>query len=268
MENKNKILDEIRKDYNGDLVKRIIQKKHLIKGSNKIFYFFNNPDGLQNDPFNNIKVFDVPINSYKCSLNEKGRKKYGKMEDLNFVNKSKVGTKYGYIYLPKIRKSKYMKSIFEFDGNNIEEIVMNNIKSLCDDDILEWNKKSKYTVLEYNEGDFFLEHRDNKINKKHFGTLLIFPPAIDYFEHSGGDLILENGVWDLVIPSSNNKNWKFVVFNTDIKHACLKISKGRRLILKTELFKKNKVNHDTISYPVCADGGIIEPEPEPLECCD
>ena len=263
---KNKIIQEIQNEYNGELVNRIILKKELIRGDNKLFYFFNNPNSLQNDPFDKVKVFDVPIVDYKCSLNEKGRKKYGKFEDLNFKNNSKVGTKYGYIDLPEIRKSKYIKSIIEFEGNNIEEIVMENIKSLSSDEILEWDRKLKYTVLEYKEGDFFSEHRDKNINKKHFGTLLIFPPAIDSLEHSGGDLILENGIWDLVIPSSNNKKWKFVTFHTDIKHACLKVTKGKRLILKTELFKKKKFNYQKMPSPVCMDGGIIfSSDDEPCE---
>ena len=64
----------------------------------------------------------------------------------------------------KSRKSKYMKSIFEFTGDNIEEIVMDNIKSLLRM-IFQRFKKSKIYSFEYNEGDFFSEHRDNKINK-------------------------------------------------------------------------------------------------------
>ena len=264
---KKKILAEIKKDYNGNLINRIILKKKLIQGDNKLFYFFNNPDTLQNDPFDKIKIFEVPIDDYKCSLNEKGRKKYGKMENLNFVNNSKVGTKYGYLHLPEIRKSKYLKSIFQFEGENIEEIVIDNIKSLSTDDILEWDKKLKYTVLEYKEGGFFSEHIDNENSKKHLGTLLIFPPAIDSLEHSGGDLILENGVWDLVIPSANNKKWKFIAFHTDIKHACLKVKKGRRLILKTELFTKNKINNMKIPSPVCIDGGIELPPEKYYEQC-
>ena len=51
-----------------------------------------------------------------------------------------------------------------------------------------------------------MEHCDQKVNKRHFGTLLIFPPSIDSFAHDGGEFVIENGNWDIIIPTKNNKN--------------------------------------------------------------
>ena len=39
---------------------------------------------IENKPINQVRVFDVPITDYKCSLNPRGRKRYGKIEDLVF----------------------------------------------------------------------------------------------------------------------------------------------------------------------------------------
>jgi len=195
-----------------------------------------------------VSIFDVPITNYKCSLNETGRKKYGKLDDLIFTKISKVGTKYGYVDLPEIRKSKYVSSIFEFEGDELEKIVMGNIKNIVSEDkqhLVNWTQKLKYTVLKYREGDFFSEHRDHKINKNHYGTLLIFPPAINNLEHTGGEFVIETDVCDIIIPSYINKTWKFIAFQTQLKHACHKILSGRRIVIKVELLYKK--NNDTMN---------------------
>jgi hypothetical protein len=292
---KEKILEEIYNEFGGDLIKRTTIKyiaskedyslyediyfsflhqnievpinflnqfedlKILVEGPPKFpgpYYFvsINKPIKI---PINNVHIFSVPISDYKCSLNEKGRKKYGKLSDLHFEKKSKVGTKYGHIELPEIRKSRYISSTFEFEGHNLEEIIKENINVLAPNDIVTWNKKSKYTVLEYQEGDFFSEHRDNKINRNHCGTLLILPPAINELQHTGGEFIIEDNGYDFIIPSWNNKDWKFIVFPTELKHACHKVLSGKRIVIKTELYKKNSPNNfENIPESICCDGGI------------
>ena len=267
---KDKILEEIFKEFGGELVKRTRSKLNLVNIHSKLEIYFLISSRINDNisisgqiikPINNVNIFNVPIVDYKCSLNETGRKKYGKINDLYFEQKSRVGTKYGHIELPEIRKSKYISSIFAFVGNELEDFVMEKIKFLAPNDSVIWNKKLKYIVLEYKEGDFFSEHIDNKKNKNHCGTLLIFPPAINELQHTGGDFIIENDESDLIIPSWNNKDWKFVVFPTQLKHACHKVLSGRRIVIKTELFKKkNKSNFENISIFeekfVCCDGGI------------
>lgn len=301
---KEKILQEIYNEFGGDLIKRTTIKyiatkedcslyediyfsflhkdievsinslnqledlKILIEGPPEFpgpYYFvsINKPIKI---PINNVHIFSVPISDYKCSLNEKGRKKYGKLSDLHFEKKSKVGTKYGHIELPEIRKSKYISSTFKFEGHNLEETIKENINFLAPNDNITWNKKSKYTVLEYNEGDFFSEHRDNKINKNHWGTLLILPPAINELQHTGGEFIIEDNGYDFIIPSWNNKGWKFIVFPTELKHACHKILSGKRIVIKTELYIK-KNNFGNIPEPICCDGGIDYLKEEKL-CVD
>ena len=254
------ILSEITEKYDGELIKRALGQMRFVKEDTTchIFCSKGNPKSIDNKPLNQVKVFEVPITDYKCSVNPRGRKKYGKLDDLVFENKSKVGTKYGLMELPDIRKNKFVDSIFQFEGDNIEDIVMENLEDLIEYEISEWEEKSKYTVLEYKEGDYFKEHCDQKTSKRHFGTLLIFPPAINSLAHTGGEFVIENGNWDVIVPTSNNKNWKFVAFPIGLKHACFEIKSGRRIVIKTELFEKYiPFNSDMDDEePMCCDQGI------------
>ena len=254
------ILNEISKKYDGELIKSALGQMRFIK-EDTIYHIFcskGNPKSTDNKPLNQVKVFEVPITDYKCSVNPRGRKKYGKIDDLVFENKSKVGTKYGLLELPEIRKNKFVNSIFQFEGENIEDIVMENLENLIENEISEWEKKSKYTVLEYKEGDYFMEHSDQRSSARHFGTLLIFPPAVNSLAHTGGEFVIENGNWDVIVPTSNNKNWKFVAFPIGFKHACFEIKSGRRIVIKTELFEKYipPFSYSDDEVPMCCDQGI------------
>ena len=220
---------------------------------------------------NSIVIFDVEISDYKCN-NIKNNSSDSRISDLVFDNKSKVGTPYGRIEIPEIRKSTFCTSIFDLKGpstkRNLKQLVIENIKHIVpkdDIDNIYWNTKLKYTVLEYNKGDFFLEHSDSKKNKKHYATLLIFPPSENDLLHTGGNLIIKTDVTDVVFCSSlnnmktsnGNDNWKFVAFHSNLKHECLPLLSGRRVVLKTELmFKTNHFKHF-----------IEPPSPEP-EACD
>ena len=251
------LLNEITQKYNGELIKRALVKMRFLN-EQTIYYIFcskGNPKSIDNKPLDRVKVFEVPITDYKCSLNPRGRKRYGKIDDIVFENKSKVGTKYGLMELPEIRKNKFFNSIFQFEGENIENIVMENLE----EQIIKWERKSKYMILEYKEGDYFKEHCDQKKSKRHYGTLLIFPPATESLSHTGGELVIEDGNWDVIVPSSNNKKWKFVVFPTGLKHACLEIKSGRRIVIKTELFEKYIPSSPTMDYEehICCDQGIL-----------
>ena len=195
---------------------------------------------------NSISIFNLPIESYKCSITIKPPKLYGEISDLIINEISKVGTQYGYYHLPEIRKSKYTHSQFSFTGKNLQDIVIENLKEIVPNDKQEevyWNTRLKYKVLEYTEGDFFTEHSDHKINKRHYGTLLIFPPSNDYLSHEGGNLIVKTDSYETVIPTSLNKDWKCIAFLTELKHKCYKILSGKRIVLKVELlYKKNYFN--------------------------
>uniref|UniRef100_A0A6C0EKJ9 Prolyl 4-hydroxylase alpha subunit Fe(2+) 2OG dioxygenase domain-containing protein n=1 Tax=viral metagenome TaxID=1070528 RepID=A0A6C0EKJ9_9ZZZZ len=206
---------------------------------------------------NSVAVFNLPINSYKCSLTLTPPKQYGQITDLNIDQISEVGTPYGYYDLPEIRKSKYTYSEFGFNGNHLKDIVIENLKELVPNDKQEevyWNTRFKYKVIEYLEGDFFTEHSDHKINKRHYGTLLIFPPAKDNLAHTGGNFIIKTGGYETVIPTSLNNDWKCVAFLTELKHECYKIISGKRIVLKIELvYKKNYFNHFHKNQDGCED---------------
>jgi len=190
-----------------------------------------------------IAVFNLPVDTYLCSLNTTPPKKYGQILDLNIDKITEVGTQYGYYNLPEIRKSKYTYSQFNFNGENLKDIVMENLKGIVPNnkhEEIHWNTTLKYKVLEYNKGDFFAEHSDHKINKRHYATMLIFPPSEGDLSHDGGNLVIKTGTFETVIPTSLNKNWKCVAFLTELKHQCYEIISGKRIVLKVELvYKKN-----------------------------
>jgi len=262
-------------------------KMNIIDHDGKFFASYN-PD-LTISGFsisNSLVIFDVEILDYKCD-NHICNSKNGKISDLIFNSPSKVGTPYGHIEIPEIRKSKYCLSSFDFKGpstkHDLKQLVLENIKHIVpneDIDNLYWNTKLKYTVLEYNEGDFFSAHSDSKKNNKHYATLLIFPPSEKDLIHTGGNLIITTEDTDVVFSSSLNsvykepinsesgiENWKFVAFHSNLKHECLPILSGRRVVLKTELmFKTNHFKH-FIEGPLNGptDGGILCPSPEPIE---
>ena len=206
---------------------------------------------------NSIVIFNVEILHYNCTIQNNSID--GKISDLVFDNKSKVGTPYGRIEIPEIRNSKFCTSIFDLKGpstkRDLKQLVIENIKHIVPEDDIDniyWNTKLKYTVLEYNKGDFFLEHSDSKKNKKHYATLLIFPPSENDLLHTGGNLIIKTDETDVVFCSNLNnmktsdgiENWKFVAFHSNLKHECLPLLSGKRVVLKTELmFKTNHFKH-------------------------
>lgn len=190
-------------------------------------------------------IFDIPVTELNCSLNEIGRPKYGSLEDLllkDFKN-CQVGTPNGYQILPNIRLGEFRNSRIIFD--NPEEInliitskIIETLPYEFENDI-DFDISCRYKVLRYKENDFFNKHQDKMRKGRHYGTLLIFPPAIDEFQHTGGELIL-NDIY--TFESGSNKVWKAVFFTGDTFHEVKKIISGQRIVFKTELFFK--VNHN------------------------
>jgi hypothetical protein len=186
--------------------------------------------------------FKVNPLDYKSSLNIHGPRKYGKLKDLlanNKGEKSTVGTNHGRQLLPEIRDSVHYKSniIFNLD----EKFVEDQIKKIVPKEnypYIKWfSSDHKYDVIEYLKDCFFEEHTDRRIDKLHFATLLIFPPAIDELAHTGGDLIID----DFIFESSKNKEWIFIAFKTGLKHQIKKVLSGRRIVIKTELKYSSKL---------------------------
>ena len=95
------------------------------------------------------------------------------------------------VQLLDIRMSYKYNSIVEFDLD--PTLVEIHLRKLVDDnynnDKTYWTNKQNYDIIEYLPGGFFKEHCDKQINKTHYGTLLIFPPALDRLIHTGGNLL-------------------------------------------------------------------------------
>ncbi len=205
-----------------------------------------------------IIQFSFPELTYKCSLNNNstGRKKYGTIEQLLSTNSginSTVGLQDGSnVELPDVRKSVKYNSIVEF--SNIDpEIVESHLLQLVDNDKAYWATKHKYEIIEYSKGGFFKPHMDKQIKKTHYGTLLIFPPAVGELAHSGGRLIMDNGKF--IFDSSKNTEWTFIAFHTNVLHECTEILSGKRVVFKTELYATKPIYHYSKSYPI-VDGSL------------
>lgn len=178
--------------------------------------------------------FSFPCITYKCSLNKKGRRRYGSLEELLSTQegiKSTVGMPNGTQELHiDVRNSVHYTSFVEFDLE--KDNIIHNLKKLNNE--AQWFGLLKYNIIEYKEGGFFKEHQDKQIKPTHYGTLLVFPPALGEFAHTGGELILDRGKFKF--NSSENTEWTFIAFQTNIVHECKEVLSGRRIVFKTELY--------------------------------
>ena len=105
-----------------------------------------------------------------------------------------------------------------------------------------------FTMLKYEPGDFFLNHRDTDMSTnedgKHLYTCLIFCPFSENNELlEGGELIFKHpeGLYDIKFdPAVETRQNRFVmvIFSIDMYHEVLPIIKGSRWVLKKPLFDK------------------------------
>ena len=205
-----------------------------------------------------IVSFSYPEVVYKCSQNKKGRPRYGTLEQKiasGTGEKSTIGIPDGTnVENTDIRISTKYHSLVEF--NLDEELIQTQLNKLVSEDTyVKWNKSQKYDIIEYEKGGFFKEHHDKKHTKNHCGTLLIFPPALGEFAHTGGELIIDKGRF--CFNSSANKEWTFIAFHTHLPHECKEVLSGRRIVLKTELFCVKPVTYNNDSdYGGTTDGSL------------
>ena len=195
---------------------------------------------------------------YRCVLNHIGRRRYGTLEQLLQTDlgvPSTVGLQNGNnVPMPEFRNSTKFNTLVEF-GLDSEDVTKHLEMLLDEDDVLpHWMAAAKYDVIEYNTGGFFKEHQDKQIKSTHYGTLLIFPPAVGPFAHTGGDLILDKGRF--IFSSSKNKQWTFIAFHTHLPHECLEVLSGKRVVLKTELFGSRPVGNMIEPYLGLVDGNL------------
>jgi len=189
-----------------------------------------------------LTSFNLYPLQYKCSLNTYGPKKYGTLEELITYNKgeqSLVGTKQGHIFIPEIRQSNYYKTNIQFklDESYIEQEIKKIVPEVNHSYVKWLPEDHKYDVIEYFTDGFFDKHIDRRTHKLHYATLLIFPPAINEFAHTGGDLIID----DFNFESSTNVNWTFIIFHPESIHEVKKVLSGRRIVIKTDLKYTSKL---------------------------
>lgn len=201
-----------------------------------------------------IVSFSLPDVRCRFTLNKRGPRKWGSLDDL--LNSgtgvpSTIGLPGGLdIVQEDIRRSTKFTSIVDFDIEELDpDLVDVHLKHLVDiaDNTVMWPINEKYDIIEYGPGGFFKEHQDKKHKRNHCATLLIFPPALGKLEHTGGELILDRGRFRF--ESSSNTQWTFVAFHTELPHECLPVLTGRRIVFKTELYSKKPVTHEIADYP-------------------
>ena len=201
-----------------------------------------------------IVKFTLPEVNYKCSLNQRGRKRYGTLKqllDTGLCIPSTVGMQDGSNNLiPDFRNSyKYSSTVvFDLDPQLVEIQLQ---KLVSENDEVSWKKKQKYDIIKYLPGGFFKEHSDKQIKKTHYGTLLIFPPAFDNLQHTGGDLIIDKGRF--IFNSSTNTEWTFIAFHRNLAHECKEVFSGTRIVFKTELYSGKSIYEPIIKYDSDSD---------------
>lgn len=87
-----------------------------------------------------------------------------------------------------------------------------------------------YKMLIYEEGDFFLPHKDSEKEKGMFGTLIIGLPS----KHTGGELFVRfDGKEEIVDFSEATANFKmpYVAFYADCEHEIKPLTSGYRICL-------------------------------------
>ena len=213
-----------------------------------------------------VVEFELDSVVCKCSLNKRGRRRYGSLQDLLATDKwtgSTVGTEEGNVLRPEIRKSKHFRSVLEF-GMDFA-YAESHLKGLAPKDkkeFVRWcNNDTVYDVIEYLPGGFFKEHVDSQQHLRHYATILIFPPAVGPFAHTGGELLVTNKEEvQFTFHSSTNRRWMFVAFHLGLKHECMPVLSGKRVVIKAELHyskltseaeaELERARNTMINYPV------------------
>lgn len=206
-------------------------------------------------------TFDLPDIKCKYSLNNRGRPKYGSLTDLlqKPFEPSKVGKKDGDYHLPEIRSGKFRNTKIVFENKEeLNSLILSKLEEFIPENInyLEFDINNNYQVLKYQENDFFNRHQDSITTKRHYGTLLIFPPAIEELEHLGGKLVLDD--INEKFESSSNTSWRAVILLCRTFHQIEKVISGQRVVLKTKLLYNQYYRSDSeqdIHSDVC-DGGM------------
>jgi 2OG-Fe(II) oxygenase superfamily len=93
-----------------------------------------------------------------------------------------------------------------------------------------------YKLLVYEEGGFFLPHRDTEKTDGMFGTLAIVLPSV----HCGGELVIRHAGREVTVDLSNPETSEltFAAFYADCEHAIKPITQGSRVCLTYNLLQR------------------------------
>lgn len=194
-----------------------------------------------------VVTFTKEYLPYKCVLNQRGRRKYGTLDDLldNCSGTvSTVGTSSGNVILKTHRNSTRYSTYLEFFDTDIVEYET-LLKGLAPHEkrkYVKWFPRTQQVdLIKYEAGGFFHEHHDERLDVHHYTTLLIFPPAIGRYAHTGGRLIIKQSDGQtFIFDSDRNEKWTFIAFQTDVPHMCELVTWGTRVVFKTELYYSSK----------------------------
>lgn len=95
-----------------------------------------------------------------------------------------------------------------------------------------------YKLLVYDEGSFFLEHRDTEKSPGMFGTLIVALPSL----HTGGELVIRHREREarLGLRCADVSELAWAAFYADCVHEVLPITSGCRLVLVYNLRRKGR----------------------------
>jgi hypothetical protein len=144
-----------------------------------------------------------------------------------------------------------VRSVWEIDANKIsflnpnwektvKKIIVNVKEGLGIEE--QTISTSLYKLLVYEEGDFFVAHKDSEKESGMFGTLVVVLPS----KHTGGELHVRfDGKEEIIdfVETINNYEIPFVAFYADCEHEIKKIISGYRVALVYNLLqqKSNEV---------------------------
>lgn len=160
-------------------------------------------------------------------------------------------------------------SQIEFEGNNWGNLINKTITKIkpvlgIEDKGIEAHL---YKMLIYEEGDFFLPHKDSEKEKGMFGTLIIGLPS----KHSGGELVLSfDGEEHSVSFAENcsNNTLPYVAFYADCQHEIKPTTSGYRVCLVYNLIDlqvESKIKLTSLLPEIDTIGNLFESQTAPTE---
>jgi len=95
-----------------------------------------------------------------------------------------------------------------------------------------------YKLLVYDEGSFFVSHRDTEKSAGMFATLIVALPSL----HAGGELVVRHGEREqrLALRCTDPSEAAWAAFYADCVHEVLPVTSGCRLVLVYNLLRKGK----------------------------